>query len=79
VTYTLHYVSADGPGPGATYSVYREQYAERGDSEPIDGTQEFVSQHPNAHAAQAESARLQRLTYLPEDLTPEAVEAWLST
>lgn len=36
--YTLFYVSADGPGEGATWSVYREEYHNPYDDEPIDGS-----------------------------------------
>jgi hypothetical protein len=60
MTYTLHYWSADGPGPDATWSVYREQYANFEDDEPIDGTQEHVSQHATEEEAQLEAIRLQR-------------------
>lgn len=57
-TYTLHYVSADGPGPDATWSVYREQYASPTASQPFDGTQEWVSQHASEAEANREASRL---------------------
>lgn len=60
MTHTLHYISADGPGDAATWSVYREQYVSPDAEEPIDGSQEHVSSHPSEDAANAESERLQR-------------------
>lgn len=58
-TYVLHYTSADAPGPDAPWSVYREQYTDVEDEEPIDGSQEHVSTHPNEAAAYTEAMRLQ--------------------
>jgi hypothetical protein len=57
--HTSYYTSADGPGPDATWSVYREKYASPDAAEPIDGTQEHVSQHPTEELADAEARRLQ--------------------
>jgi hypothetical protein len=57
--YVLYYVSGDLPD-GATWSVYREQYMTPDDDDPIDGTQEYVSTHPNEAAARAEADRLQK-------------------
>jgi hypothetical protein len=64
--YTLHYVSADGPGPDATWSVYREQYESPHADEPIDGTGEHVSTHPSEDEARTEADRLQALTMGPQ-------------
>lgn len=58
-TYTLHYVSADGPTDADTWSVYREQYESATDEVPIDGTQQYVSTHPTEAEAYAEANRLQ--------------------
>lgn len=63
MTYTLHYISADGPEPDSTWSVYREQYESIDSEVPIDGTQEHVSQHANQTEADAEAVRLQVRTY----------------
>jgi hypothetical protein len=59
MTHALHYISADGPGDTATWSVYREQYVTPDDDEPIDGSQEYVSTHPTEREADAEARRLQ--------------------
>lgn len=58
--YVLHYVSADGPGPDATWSVYREQYVSIDAVEPIEGSSVRVSSHADEDAADAEAQRLQR-------------------
>ena len=59
-TYRLHYTSADEPGPGATWSVYVEEYVDPADHEPIDGSQRWVSRHDTEAEAYAEAVRLQR-------------------
>lgn len=59
-TYPLHYVSADGPGPDATWSVYVEQYLGE-DSEPVEGSSRMVSTHATEAEAYAEAQRLQYL------------------
>lgn len=58
--YVLHYTSADGPGPNATWSVYSEEYGHPDADEPIDGTQRHVSTHATEGEADAEARRLQR-------------------
>lgn len=77
MTYTLHYVSADGPGLDATWSVYREEYVSVHHDAPIDGTQEFVSQHPSEEAARVESRRLQALVSRQASPLRAAIEAML--
>jgi len=66
MTYRLHYVSADSPGLDAPWSVYVEEYADRDDYEPIDGSQRHVSTHPNMAEAEAEAKRLQATANPPE-------------
>lgn len=61
MTYTYHYVSADGPEKDTTWSVYCEQYDGPDDEVPIDGTQKRISQHATEAQAHAEADRLQRL------------------
>lgn len=58
-TYELHYVSADGPGPHTTWSVYVEDYVSPEAETPIDGTQRFVSRHATEAEAEAEAKRRQ--------------------
>lgn len=75
--YVLHYTSADGPGPEATWSVYREVYANFGDDAPIDGATEWVSKWPSEALADREASRLQ--SGPPDSRSREDVEKWLST
>jgi hypothetical protein len=56
----VHYISADGPEPDATWSVYREEYAVGSPDEPIPGTTRRISTHPTEATANAEASRLQR-------------------
>lgn len=60
MTYVVHYTSADRPEPNTTWSVYREEYADITDEEPIDGTQVWISAHLTEAEADAEASRLQR-------------------
>jgi len=63
VTYTLYYISADGPEPDSTWSVWREQYESIEHETPIEGTAEHVSQHATEAEADAEAVRLQVRSY----------------
>lgn len=53
------YWSEDVPETGA-WSVYREVWPYEDAPEPIDGSQEWVSRHPDEETARAEAFRLQR-------------------
>lgn len=67
--YVLHYISADGPGESATWSVYREFYPSDGDESPIEGTQVHVSRHATEYVAAAEALRLQAQANKPASVT----------
>lgn len=58
-TYVLHYTSADGPGPDASWSVYSEQYPTPDAAEPITGSTRWESGHLTEAEADAEARRLQ--------------------
>lgn len=60
MTYRLYYVSADGPEPDASWSVYYELYASASDDEPIDGTQLFVDRLDSEGEAREYADILQR-------------------
>lgn len=68
MTYQLHYISADGPGPDATWSVYRETYASVNDEEPLEWLTTKVSTHPSESEADAEANRLQAVLSAQTDL-----------
>lgn len=76
--YHLHYTSADGPGEDATWSVYVEDYARKGDAEPIDGSQRLVqSGLPNEKAADTLADLLQRCeSPLTEDSGRQVAIDW---
>lgn len=59
MTYALHYASADGPGPDATWTVYREQYRSMESDEPISGLTVRLSTHTTEEDAETEARRLQ--------------------
>lgn len=59
MTYTLHYISANGPGPSARWSVWREEYHHVDDDEPIADRTVWVSGHDTEDEAFAEANRLQ--------------------
>lgn len=62
--YTLHYTSADGPGPDATWSVYAEDYTSILANEPIDGSTRLIeSGLPDETAANRVAAARQRDSY----------------
>jgi hypothetical protein len=61
--YILFYISADGPGLDATWSVYRERYETIASPEPIEGSQEFVTRCPDEKSANAEARRRQRMLH----------------
>lgn len=67
--YVLHYISADGPGESAPWSVYREFYPSDGDESPIEGTQVHVSRHATEYVAAAEAFRLQAQANKPASVT----------
>lgn len=56
--YTLYYVSNDWPDT-ATWSVWRERYADFDANDTIPGSSTFVSRHPSSDEAYAEAGRLQ--------------------
>lgn len=56
--YVRYYVSEDYPN-GGTWSVYSELYADAGDHDPIDGSQQVViSAMPDSLAAEAAAKAL---------------------
>jgi hypothetical protein len=57
--YPLHYISADGPEPDATWSVYREVYADIADAEPVDALTLHIGRYATESQAEAEAVRLQ--------------------
>lgn len=57
--YPLHYISADGPEPDATWSVYREVYADVHDTEPVEALTLHIGSYATEARAQAEAERLQ--------------------
>jgi hypothetical protein len=60
MAYVLHFTSADHPGPDSTWSVYREEYVNVYDDEPIEGSTVWISSHMNEAVADHEARRLQR-------------------
>lgn len=58
--YTLHYTSADAPGPGSTWSVYAEDYASKDDAEPIPGTTRRVATYMTEAEADRQAERAQK-------------------
>lgn len=60
VTYRLHYVSADAPGTGAGWSVYREEYLTADYDEPIDGLTVLLHSGLTEAGAYAEANELQK-------------------
>lgn len=56
-TYVSFYCSEDYP-EGGTWSVYREEWDYPDAPEPIDGSQEWISSHPDEAAAYKEAGRL---------------------
>lgn len=65
-TYPLYYTSAERPGDDSPWTVYVEQYRDKDDAEPIDGSTERVSTHPTEAEADAEARRLQAAVTQPE-------------
>ena len=59
-TYRLHYVSADAPGTGGGWSVYREEYPTVEHDEPIDGLTVRLHSGLTEEGANAEANALQK-------------------
>jgi hypothetical protein len=55
----VFYVSADGPSPTSTWSVYREEYLTPDAAEPIEGKTRLMSTWLTEELAQAAAVRLQ--------------------
>jgi len=59
--YRLHYVSADAPGEGTGWSVYREEYLTADHDEPIDGLTVRLHSGLTEKGAYAEANALQEM------------------
>jgi hypothetical protein len=57
--YEVFYISADGPSPTSTWSVYREEYLSPDHDEPIEGSTRRMSTWLTEEMAQAAATRLQ--------------------
>lgn len=53
---TRYFASADGPGPGSTWSVYREDYMHKNDYEPVEI--ELISVHDTEEQADRAAHRI---------------------